>query len=138
MWPSQSTKKKYSHALRLLGRDSIFVMLMRCLRKGARALCKAPASWARLIIKLVRSLPVGGEHWRPSTRKRVALLELSCTSDSRIFRPYFSAARDLARAAACGSLAASWAARVVEEVSCTSTCERCACNQARHWPSGCG
>src|SRR5262249_33913363 len=28
-WPSQSTKKKYSHALRLLGRDSILVMLMR-------------------------------------------------------------------------------------------------------------
>ena len=26
VWPSQSTKKKYSHALRLLGRDSILVM----------------------------------------------------------------------------------------------------------------
>ena len=26
MWPSQSTKKKYSQALRLLGRDSILVM----------------------------------------------------------------------------------------------------------------
>src|SRR5688572_28995854 len=117
MWPSQSTKKKYSQALRLLGRDSILVMLMRCLRNGASARCRAPASWARLIMRLVRSLPVGGLHWRPRTRKRVALLELSCTSDSRIFRPYFSAARELARAAECGSLAASWAARVVEEVS---------------------
>ena len=28
-WPSQSMKKKYSHALRLLGRDSIFVMFNR-------------------------------------------------------------------------------------------------------------
>jgi len=27
-WPSQSMKKKYSHAFRLLGRDSIFVMLI--------------------------------------------------------------------------------------------------------------
>jgi branched-subunit amino acid aminotransferase/4-amino-4-deoxychorismate lyase len=27
-WPSQSMKKKYSHAFRLLGRDSILVMLM--------------------------------------------------------------------------------------------------------------
>src|SRR5450432_460342 len=27
-WPSQSMKKKYSHAFRLLGRDSIFVILI--------------------------------------------------------------------------------------------------------------
>ncbi len=32
---------------------------------------------AELTIKLVRSLPVGGLHWRPSTRKRVALAALS-------------------------------------------------------------
>ena len=37
MWPSQSTKKKYSHALRLLGRDSILVMFSLYRRNGASA-----------------------------------------------------------------------------------------------------
>ena len=77
MWPSQSMKKKYSHALRLLGRDSIFVMLMRFRRKAAKALCSAPTLSVILTIRLVRSLPVGGLHCRPSTRKRVALAALS-------------------------------------------------------------
>src|SRR2546427_12465320 len=52
-WPSQSMKKKYSHAFRLLGRDSIFVMLMRKRRKAARARCNAPTLSTRLIIRLV-------------------------------------------------------------------------------------
>ena len=42
-----------------------------------RARWRAPTSFARLHMRLVRSLPVGGLHWRPSTRKRVALAELS-------------------------------------------------------------
>src|ERR1700722_7760883 len=76
-WPSQSMKKKYSHALRLLGRDSIFVMLILNLRNAAMASCNAPTLSETLTIRLVRSSPVGGLHWRPRTRKRVAFAALS-------------------------------------------------------------
>src|SRR5271163_768054 len=104
-------KKKYSHALRLLGRDSIFVMLILKRRKAAMAWCRAPDLSATLTIKLVRSSPVGGLHWRPSTRKRVALAALSWMSCSRMRRPYFSAARMPPRAAEFFSRSAELAAR---------------------------
>src|SRR5580692_4137963 len=61
-WPSQSIKKKYSHALRLLGRDSIFVILILNLRNAAIASCNAPTLSETLTIKLVRSSLVGGLH----------------------------------------------------------------------------
>src|ERR1022692_832977 len=51
MWPSQSMKKKYSHALRLLGRDSILVRLMRLRRKAASAWCSAPTLSAMLTMR---------------------------------------------------------------------------------------
>ena len=73
-------KKKYSQTFRLLGRDSILVMLIRWTRNGARARCNAPTASMRLIIRLVRSLPVGGLHWRPNTRNRVAFAALSWMS----------------------------------------------------------
>ena len=53
--PSRSTKKKYSHALRLLGRDSIYVMLSLYRRKGASELCRAPGLSAMQNMMLVRS-----------------------------------------------------------------------------------
>ena len=68
--PSQKLQSEF-------GRDSIFVMFRRFLRKLPKARCSAPTSCAMLNIKLVRSFLVGGLHWRPSTRNRVALAELS-------------------------------------------------------------
>src|SRR5262249_16233523 len=53
--PSQSTKKKYSQAFLLLGRDSILVMLIRNRRNGANARYKAPTSSTMLNMRLVRS-----------------------------------------------------------------------------------
>src|ERR1700756_1710234 len=131
-------KKKYSHALRLLGRDSIFVMLILYLRKAAMASYRVPALSATLIIRLVRSSPVGGLQRRPSTRKRVAFTALSWMSRARIFRPYFSAARMPPRAAEYFSRAASSAERALEEVSTISTRGRFFASQPRHCASDCG
>ena len=74
-----------------------------------------------LNIRLVRSLPVGGLHWRPSTRKRVALAALSWMSNSRTGTPYFSEASTPAMAAEPFSRAANSAERALEEVSMIST-----------------
>src|SRR5271154_4080345 len=120
-WPSQSMKKKYSHALRLLGRDSIFVMLILNLRNAAMASCSAPTLSETLTIKLVRSSPVGGLHWRPRTRKRVAFAALSWMSCSKICNLYFSAAKIPAIAAVFFSFAASSAERALDDVSIIST-----------------
>src|ERR1700743_1635070 len=114
-------KKKYSHALRLLGRDSIFVMLILNLRNAAMAECNAPDLSATLTIRLVRSSPVGGLHWRPSTRKRVAFAALSWISCSKMRRPYFSAASAPPREAENFSWEASSAERALDEVSTIST-----------------
>src|SRR2546425_13058517 len=87
-----------------------------------------------LNIKLVRSLPVGGLHCRPRTRKRVALAALSWMSCSSTRKPYFSAASTPAMAADSFSLAANSAERALEEVSMISTRGRLACTQPRHCP----
>src|SRR5207253_10365729 len=131
-------KKKYSQALRLLGRDSIFVMLMRKRRKAARARCSAPTLSTRLIMRLVRSWPVGGLLWRPNTRNRVALAALSWMADSGAGSRYFSAASWPAIAAEFFCLAVSSAERAFEEVSMISTRGRLFCTQARHCASAWG
>src|SRR5882672_1718442 len=131
-------KKKYSQALRLLGRDSIFVMLILNLRNAAMASCSAPDLSATLIIRLVRSLPVGGLQVRPSTMKRVTLTELSWMSCARIFRPYFSAASTPPSAAENFSFAASSAERALDDVSTISTRGRFFASQPRHCASDCG
>src|SRR5579859_3059457 len=136
-WPSQSMKKKYSHAFRLLGRDSIFVMLILYLRNAAMASCSAPALSATLNIRLVRSSPVGGLQVRPSTMKRVTLTELSWTSCARSFNPYFSAASTPPSAAEYFSLAASSAERALEDVSTISTRGKFLASQPRHCASDC-
>ena len=70
-----------------IGRDSIRVMFSLCLLKIASALCSAPTLCAMLTMRLDRSRPVGPLHCRPNTKNRVALLELSWISWSRIFTP---------------------------------------------------
>src|SRR5665213_2930177 len=146
MCPSQSTKKKYSQALRLLGRDSILVMFSLKRRNGDRARYKAPTSSAMLNITLVRSRPVGGPHWGPSTKKRVALALKSWMSRSMTCNLYLSAGKKPVMAATLPSnlepfsaaAAADSAARALEEDSKISTLGKCRCTQMRHWARACG
>src|SRR5476651_493867 len=148
-------KKKYSHALRLLGRDSILVMLILNLRNAAMASCNAPTLSETLTIKLVRSSPVGGLHVRPRTRKRVAFAALSWMSLSKMRNLYFSAASSEVIAPANGYIAipAYFALAVfferpgcatssadfeLEDVSKISALGKLLRNQFRHCPRVCG
>ena len=73
-----------------------------------------------LNMTLVRSFPVGGLHWRPSTRNRVALAILSWMSNSRMGTPYFSEASTPAMAAEFLVFDANSAERALDEVSTIS------------------
>ena len=67
-------KKKYSHAFRLLGRDSIFVRLMRNRRNAASAWCRAPTRSVMQTIRLVRSLPIAADDTTGSLHDKLAAL----------------------------------------------------------------